>query len=84
VAAGATGGTTQREQLYQLSTHQQVIGEQAYAAAREVAPSVLAHLKHQVDDAVARGEIDMASIPDEQAIARMIDAAFWASEIFGA
>jgi hypothetical protein len=50
-----------------------------YAAAGMVAPSVLAHLTLHVDAARKRGEQGLGSIPDEQAIARMIDAAFWAS-----
>ena len=50
-----------------------------YAAAGSVAPSVLAHLTLHVDAARARGESALGSVPDERAIARMIDAAFWAS-----
>ena len=50
-----------------------------YAAAGAVAPSVLAHLTLHVDAARNRGEQGLGAIPDEQAIARMIDAAFWAS-----
>ena len=53
--------------------------EQAYAAAREVAPAVRAHLAHSLDEARGRGETSLASIPDDGEIARMIDAAFWAS-----
>ena len=50
-----------------------------YAAAATVAPSVRAHLVLHVDAARGRGEEGLGSIPDERAIARMIDAAFWAS-----
>ena len=53
--------------------------EQTYAAAREVAPAVRAHLVHSLDEARARAEGNLASIPDQREIARMIDAAFWAS-----
>lgn len=53
--------------------------EQAYAAARAVAPAVRAHLVHSVGEARDRAESNLASIPDESQIARMIDAAFWAS-----
>ena len=53
--------------------------EQAYAAARAVAPAVRAHLLHSVGEARDRAENNLASIPDESDIARMIDAAFWAS-----
>ena len=50
-----------------------------YAAAGAVAPSVLAHLTLHVDAARKRGESSLGVVPDERAIARMIDAAFWAS-----
>ena len=50
-----------------------------YAAAGAVAPSVLAHLTLHVDAARKRGESGFGLIPDTRAIARMIDAAFWAS-----
>ena len=50
-----------------------------YAAAGAVAPSVLSHLTLHVDAARKRGENGIGSVPDERAIARMIDAAFWAS-----
>ena len=50
-----------------------------YVAARQVAPAVRAHLEHYLADARGRGEGNLASIPGEDAIARMIDAAFWAS-----
>ncbi len=50
-----------------------------YAAAGAVAPSVLSHLTLHVDAARGRGENGLGSVPDERAITRMIDAAFWAS-----
>ena len=50
-----------------------------YAAAGAVAPSVLTHLNLHADAARVRGETGIASLPDERAVARMIDAAFWAS-----
>ena len=50
-----------------------------YAPAGAVAPSVLAHLTLHIDAARKRGESGLGSVPDERAIARMIDAAFWAS-----
>jgi hypothetical protein len=53
--------------------------DQAYVAARQVAPAVRAHLEHYLREARGRKEGNLASIPDEGAIARMIDAAFWAS-----
>jgi hypothetical protein len=53
--------------------------EETYAAARAVAPSVRAHLVHQGEEARQRGERHLASVPEERAIAQMIDAAFWTS-----
>ena len=40
---------------------------------------MLQHLSLHVDAARSRGENSLGSVPDERAIARMIDAAFWAS-----
>ena len=53
--------------------------EQAYAAARLAAPSVRTHLLYHVSEAQKRGEAALPDVPDEQTIARLIDAAFWAS-----
>jgi hypothetical protein len=53
--------------------------EQAYAAARVVAPAVRAHLAHHVGEARGRGESHLPDVPGEDAIARLIDAAFWTS-----
>lgn len=50
-----------------------------YAAAGAAAPSVLEHLALHVDAARIKGENSLGSVPDEHAIVRMIDAAFWAS-----
>jgi hypothetical protein len=50
-----------------------------YAAAGTVAPSVLAHLTLHLNAARERGEDGFAMLPDERAITRMIDTAFWAS-----
>jgi hypothetical protein len=50
-----------------------------YAAAGAVAPSVLAHLTLHLDAARERGDDGFAMLPDERAIIRMIDVAFWAS-----
>ena len=55
------------------------MSDYSYAAAGSVAPSVLQHLALHVDAARNRGDNDIGSIPDERAIAQMIDAAFWAS-----
>lgn len=56
-----------------------VMRDQAYAAARAVAPSVRTHLLHHIEEARRRGETGVADVPSEAAIARLIDAAFWAS-----
>jgi hypothetical protein len=53
--------------------------EQAYAAARVAAPSVRAHLMYHISEAQKRGEQALPVVPDEATIARLIDAAFWAS-----
>ena len=55
------------------------MSDYTYAAAGAVAPSVLGHLTLHVDAARNRGETGLGPVPDERAIARMIDAAFWAS-----
>jgi hypothetical protein len=53
--------------------------EQAYAAARLAAPSVRTHLLYHVSQAQKRGEAALPNVPDEHTIARLLDAAFWAS-----
>ena len=50
-----------------------------YAAAAAVSPAVRAHFLHSIDDARRRGDVNLPAVPDEAAIARMIDTAFWAS-----
>lgn len=51
----------------------------AYPAARAVAPALHAHFTRHLQDARDRGETALASLPDVEAMAAMIDAAFWAS-----
>ena len=53
--------------------------EHAYAAARVAAPAVRTHLLYHLSEAQKRGEEALPNVPDEQTIARLIDAAFWAS-----
>jgi hypothetical protein len=55
------------------------VREQAYAAARAAAPSVRKHLLYHLMEAQKRGEGALPDVPDEATIARLIDAAFWAS-----
>jgi sensor domain DACNV-containing protein len=52
---------------------------QAYAAAWTVAPRVHAYFARHLAEARARGIAPLASLPDEDAIGSMIDAAFWTS-----
>ena len=52
---------------------------QAYAAARIVAPKVHAYFARHLAEARERGVKPLASLPDEDAIGSMIDAAFWTS-----
>jgi hypothetical protein len=52
---------------------------QAYAAARTVAPKVHAYFARHLFEARERGVTPLASLPDEDAIGSMIDAAFWTS-----
>jgi hypothetical protein len=51
----------------------------AYAAARASAPSIHAHLALHRRQAELRGETRLAALPSDVSIARLIDAAFWAS-----
>ena len=53
--------------------------QNGYAAAVAVAPVVREHFEHAVEEARGRGEADLPAVPDERAIAQIIDAAFWAS-----
>jgi hypothetical protein len=50
-----------------------------YVAASRVAPAVRAHFAHHLEDARARGEKDLASLPSDEEIAFALDSAFWAS-----
>lgn len=51
----------------------------AYAAARTAAPAIYAHLVQHRTEGERRGERVAALLPPDGVIARMIDAAFWAS-----
>ncbi len=53
--------------------------EPTYLAARSVAATVADHFTRHFAAARARGEQQLAPEPDEQIIAAIIDAAFWAS-----
>jgi len=50
-----------------------------YPAARIVAPKVHAHFARHVSEAAARGEVNLATVPDTATVEALIEAAFWAS-----
>src|SRR4029453_2256752 len=50
-----------------------------YEAARIVAPAIAAHFAERHHDAIARGETDLAPLPDADAIQAIVDATFWSS-----
>jgi hypothetical protein len=52
---------------------------QGYPPAHTVAPAVRAHFERHIGEARAAGYSGLADVPDEAAIAAMIEAAFWAS-----
>jgi len=52
---------------------------QAYPAALALAPRVYAYFSRQLDEARAHRADGVATLPDIEAIAAMIEAAFWAS-----
>jgi len=52
---------------------------EAYAAARTVSPKLHAYFARHRDDALRRGQEDLAPLPDAASIEAVIDAAFWAS-----
>jgi len=51
----------------------------AYPAARIVAPKIEAHFARHVGQAAARGEGNLAAVPDRATVEALIEAAFWAS-----
>src|SRR5262245_63528904 len=51
----------------------------AYPAARIVAPKIRAHFARHLAEAAQRGERDLATLPEIEAIETLIEAAFWAS-----
>ncbi len=53
--------------------------EPAYPAARAVAATVQAHFARYIAAARQQGQLELASVPDAQAIEAIIDVAFWAS-----
>lgn len=53
--------------------------EPAYPAARAIASRIESHFARHLAAARARGQDDLASLPDARAVEAMLDAAFWAS-----
>jgi hypothetical protein len=53
--------------------------EQAYPAARTIAPQLEAHFSNHVAEARSRGEDHLAPVPDVDTIEALIGSAFWAS-----
>ena len=51
----------------------------AYAAARTVSPAIHAYFARHREEALERGEKDLAPLPDAEAIEALIDAVFWTS-----
>ena len=72
-------GRGQFETVHHRPHHNRGVNETSYPAARIVAATVYAHFAQRLEEAAARGETELAVLPDEAAIATMIDAAFWAS-----
>jgi Probable sensor domain DACNV len=52
---------------------------QGYPPAHTVAPAVRAHFQRHIDEARAAGDNGLAAVPEDRAIAAIIEAAFWAS-----
>src|ERR1700675_4323983 len=62
----------------QASSNNGVMSDRAYAMARAAAPRIHAHFTDH-HNAVPGDRVQLASVPDADAIEAMIDAAFWAS-----
>jgi hypothetical protein len=52
---------------------------EAYAAAKTVSPTLYAYFARHRAEAIGRGQDQLATLPDVEAIEAIIDAAFWAS-----
>jgi hypothetical protein len=52
---------------------------EAYAAARTIAPKLHAYFARHREEAIRRGQENLAPLPDADTIEAVIDAAFWAS-----
>lgn len=56
-----------------------MLSGQAYPAAHALAPRMHSHFARHLNDAHARGSQQLASLPDVDAMAAIIETAFWAS-----
>jgi hypothetical protein len=52
---------------------------EAYAAARTISPRIHAYFARHREEALLRGEEDLAPLPDVETIEAVIDTAFWSS-----
>lgn len=50
-----------------------------YQAAKSASPIIEAHFKDLINNALAKGELELAKAPTRQVIEEIINAAFWAS-----
>src|SRR5678815_4729726 len=65
--------------LSQIVELTKLSGRTKYPAAYQVASTVEAHFSRQIQDAIRAGEDGLATIPDANSIASIVDATFWAS-----
>ena len=65
--------------LSQIVELTKLSGRTKYPAAYQVASTVEAHFARQIQDAIRAGEDGLATIPDANSIASIVDATFWAS-----
>src|SRR6476661_2902692 len=56
-----------------------ISGESTYKAAAAVADRVVNIFTQHLDEAIAKGETDLASVPSSQHVEQILDTAFWAS-----
>ena len=56
-----------------------ISGESTYKAAAAVADTVFNIFTQHLDQAIAKGETDMASVPSAHHVEQILDTAFWAS-----
>ena len=56
-----------------------ILGESTYKAAAAVADTVVNIFTEHLDQAIAKGETDMASVPSAHHVEQILDTAFWSS-----